>query len=425
MYKRLSFAGITTPTGVLPAKYERLLDRHSRTHEGAFDAVTDRLDAAFSIEEREIQFTDPPTAAGDDLSIHRIHRYKALVNPVWIGEEPEAIPGGRNDAVWNVPGHGYTTVAHDEPLSALREAIVERFDSSQVFGVTRLRREGAEMHTDVFTTAHQIDIADGDVYFGISTGHDYTSTTRLYVDVVALYVPDDGSARVLRYLIDPRRRKHTGEAGEDVIEWYGDALDRLETVSDRLYRVIGEAMNYEIDMGEYPCSMAQWFSHLGLPSNAPADLANPAGEATMRLRADELTAWHLYKGGMKAIEESYDSRDTSAYKTHVGTVNTLLFNPSLAEKRVLGSIEGSIVDAREADDEETEPTDVTEYGESDVDDPLETVRERHKTISEGVVDFKTTREQIRALLNDDGTTEAVEEESESDSETPKRTEVDA
>lgn len=409
MYKRLSFSGVEVPTRNRPDAYESMLDRHGHLDVGGLSQLLHTLDEQFSIEERPAMY-----GSNTDKGVLPANQYKVLVNPAWEGNDPEDNPGSRENAVWNIPKEGYATVPHDDPLDLLKLAVVERYESSDVFGVTRLRREGAEMHTDLFTHSDAMDGLDSgdDLYLGISTGHDYTSTTRLYVDVVGLLVPEDGSARILRYLIDPRKRKHTGDAADEVVEWYGDALDRLDKASDKLYRVIGDAMHYEVDMSEYPCSVTQWYSHLGLPSSRN-DLAGPASKHLGRITpmGVDPTAWHLYKAGMHAIENEYESRDTSAYKSHVQTVNTLLMNPSLAEKRVLSSVEKSLVEARESDDD-TEPTDITEWGEGDMDYPLEGVRERAKSISEGVAEFESTRERIRALLNDEGTEEAEADESE-------------
>jgi hypothetical protein len=410
MYKRLSFAGVSVPeSGARPSAYDEMLERHGRTDIGGFDQLLQTLDEQYSIEDRPAMY-----GSNTDDGVLPATNHKVLVNPAWEGEDEADIPGDRVDAVWNIPKSGYATVSHDDPLRQLREAVGERYDSSDVFGTTRLRRTGAESHTDLFTHADTMDGLDSgdDLYLGISTGHDYTSTTRLYVDVVALLVPEDGTARILRYLIDPRKRKHTGDAEDEVVAWYGDALDRLDKVSDKLYRVIGDAMNYEVDMGEYPCSVTQFYSHLGLPDNRN-DLATPASKqlALIKPTGEHPTAWHFYKAGMAAIESEYDSRDTSAYKNHVSTVNTLLFNPSLAEKRVLSSVESAIVEARGTDDD-TEPTDITSWTAGEEGDPLESVRTRAKSISEGVAEFESTRERVRALLNDEGTEEAEVDEEE-------------
>lgn len=403
MYRRLSFGGLSEPKAVEPETYAELLDKHGVGKVGGLYQLLHRLDRDYNIEERPAMY-----GSNTDHGVLPANQYKVLVNPAWEGRDAVGIPGHRENAVWNIPKQGYTTVPHHEPLERLYEAVEERYADDDVFGVTRLRREGAEMHTDLFTHSDVMDGLDSndDIYLGISTGHDYTSTTRLYVDVIALLVPEDGSARILRYLIDPRKRKHTGDAGDNVVEWYGDALDRLDTVSDKLYRVIGDAMNYEIDMDDYPCSTTQFYKHLGLPDARSSVLATPAAAWLRRITPMDgnPTAWHFYKAGMGAIESNYDSRDTSAYKNHVSTVNTLLFNPSLAEKRVLSSVESSIVEARTTDDD-SEPTDVTDWAESERDDPLESVRTRAKTISEGVHEFESTRERIRKLLNDEGTEE--------------------
>lgn len=407
MFTQLSYAGVDSPSGELPAAYERLLSNHGHETVGGFDQLLHTLESEFAIEERPAMYG----SATEDGTLP-VDQYKVLVNPAWEGVDAEDIPGSRENAVWNMPSSSYATVAHHEPLQSLREAVVDRYDEDNVFGVTRLRREGAEAHTDLFSTSSVLSGIDGeDVYLGISTGHDYTSTTRLYVDVCALLVSDE-TARIMRYMVNPRKRKHTGDAEAEVVEWYADALDRLDTVSDKLYRVIGDAMNYEIDMGEYPCSSSEFYSHLGLPDDRGSVLATPAASELVTLTpvGEMPTAWHFYKAGMEAIESEYDSRDTDAYKNHVSSVNTLLFNPSLAERQVLSSIETAIMEDRKADDDSMS-ADVTEWAEGEYEDPLESVREKAEaiSISGGVADFESTRDRMKTLLNDEGTTEAESE----------------
>jgi len=399
MYQQLSYGGIDAGKPNYPDAYDRLLSNHGHETVGSFDQLLGVLTSEFAIEERPAMY-----GSTSDGGILPVNDYKVLVNPAWEGRDTADIPGDREDAVWNIPTSGYATVAHDEPLRSLRTAVIDRY-GDDVFGATRLRREGAEAHTDLFLTESVLSGIEGeDLYLGISTGHDYTSTTKLYVDVIALLV-SDGTARIMRYVTDPRKRKHTGDAEQDVVQWYGDALDRLDTVSDKLYRVIGDAMSYEIDMSEYPCSSGGFYRHLGLPDGRGSVLATPASDRlnTITPVDETATAWHFYKAGMTTIESEYESRDTTAFENHVTSLNTLLFNPSLAEKQVLSSLEASIVESREVDGSVS--ADVTKWAEGAYDDPLETVRTKATRISEGVAEFESNRDRIRTLLNDEGVAE--------------------
>lgn len=408
MFERYLFGGLTAtdkPDAEIPRSYQRLHRRHGTEFtDFTFEDVLDRLQDNYHIEWRDLFYRESDKSSPEYGHDFEVSHFQALVNPRWVGLPESDIPGDREDAVWHIPTKKYTRVPHEETFTPLYEAIRRKGAETDVFGSTRLRREGGEVHMDVFFENAGLDGLDtsDEITLGISTGHDYFGNTRLYVDVVAYHSTGDGVGQVMRYLVDPKRRKHTGDAGEDVIEWYEDAVDRLERVSDTLYNIVADAMHYEVPLGDLPCSIPGFYEHLGLPNNSPSVLAEPAGKRAVKTAVGPYTAWHLYKAGMWAVEHEYDSRDTSSFKTHVNTVNTLLFNPSLAEKQVLKSVESDLMDRP---DEEASIWDFVDR--DDVDSTLDSIRTRAKSISDGVEEFESTRERLETLLQDEGVDESV------------------
>lgn len=413
MHERILFGGLQDPAPV-PKAYRRLQRRHGAlSDEMAFDDVLDRLESNYNIEWRDLYHVvgnseldkDFDLIGTDDLD--EVGHYRALVNPNWEREDEADIPGDRSDAVWHIPTKGYTRVPHNRAWVPLFEAIRRKKLGDDVFGTARIRREGGEVHMDVFFQNAGISGLDAsdEITLGISTGQDYYGNVRLYADVVAYHNTGDGVGQVMRYLVDPKRRKHTGDADEEVVNWFGNAVDRLDAVSDKLYNIVAEAMHYEIPLAEHPTTVEGFFEHLGLPNRGDSTLADPAGERAVEMAVGPYTAWHMYKAGMWAIEHQYDSRDTSSFKKHVQTVNTLLFNPSLAEKRVLKSLETEITETKHERESE-----VWDFVDDDVDSTLDTVRSRAKSISEGVEEYKSTRERLEKLLTDEGVVESEAEE---------------
>lgn len=395
MYDRYVFAGLDSAQ-TLPTRYRRLMNRHGSDF--AVQSMTDvlmDLDSQYDIQWRDLRYEDE-VSGEDELVDH----YRAVVNPAWEGKPAVDLPDDREDPIWHIPTKKYSRVSHNDAFRPLVKAIAKRGDHRDVFGSTRLRRQGGEIHMDVFFANSQIDAVGEDITFGISTGHDYYGNTRLYVDVIAYHDTGDGVGQIMRYLVDPRRRKHVGTAEDDVVEWFNDAVDRLDTVSDKMYNVVADAMNYEVPMGDLACSIEGFYEHLGLP-NARTPLASAAGNRAVETATGAYTGWHLYKAGIWALEHEYDPRDTSAFKNHVTTINTLLFNPSLAEKRVLSAIEETLT---ERPDDEHEIWDYIDSGD-DRKSALEAVRTRSTSISEGVDEFETTRDRIRTLLTDEGVEE--------------------
>lgn len=399
---RILFGGLFGKESV-PKNYKRLQKRHGATDDGhTFNQVLNQLGVEYGIEWRDLMY-DAEVDASTAAEMLPVDHYRALVNPAWEGIPSPKLPGDREDAVWHIPTKKYTRVNHEDVWRPLFEAIEERGEGGDVFGTCRLRRQGGEVHIDVFFENAGLDVDGEDFTLGISTGHDYYGNVRLYVDVVAYHDTGDGVGQVMRYLVDPRRRKHTGSAGDEVVNWYDTSVSRLEKVSDKMYNIVADAMHYEVPLGEMPGTITDFYEHLGLPNRAPSELADPAAERAVKMAVGPYTAWHLYKAGMWAIEHKYDSRDTSAFKSHVNTVNTLLFNPSLAEKRVLSEVESEIEEKRSDED-----ADIYEYLDSDPDVTLESIRTRAKSISEGVEEFEDTKDRLRKMLQDEGVKESEE-----------------
>jgi hypothetical protein len=267
-------------------------------------------------------------------------------------------------------------------------------DGGNVFGVCRVRRQGGEIHMDVFFSDMDRPLKDSSdsITLGISTGHDYFGNVRLYVNACAYHQTGDGVGQVMRHIVDPRRRKHTGDAGDEVVAWYKQSVDRLETVSDKMYNIVADAMTHEVPIKDYPVSVSGFYEKLGLPNRGSSTLADPAAERAVEHGTVPFTAWSLYKAGMWAVEHHYGSRDTSSFKKHVTTVNTLLFNPAMAENRVLDKCEAEL----KGDDEDAEVWDYVT--DDEVASTVSTLDARRKSIDEAVSEYEETKGRLRELL---------------------------
>lgn len=409
MYEQILIGGLDTATPV-PRGYRRLQRRHDVEAEPqSFTSALMHLQESYGIEWRDLYYSREDSGLLEGEGHEKVHHYRALVNPAWEGKPAAELPKGRNDAIWHIPTKQYTKADPMTLWRPLEEALRDRFDvwdhgdAGDLFGVIRVRRDGGEIHMDLFSENVRVSHDAEQITLGISTGHDYFGNTRLYVDVVGYHDPGDGVGQVMRYLVDPKRRKHTGAADEEVVAWYAEGIARLETVCDTLYSIVTDAMHHEIPLRDMPTSIPGFYEHLGLPNRGDSTLAEPAGTRAVETAAGPYTAWHLYKAGMWAIEHHYPSRDTSSFKKHVSKVNTLMFNPSLAERQVLKSIEDVLTDAHETDHEVFDFVDADERS-----DTLEAVRTRATSISEGVSEFESTRDRLQTMLTDDGVVEAVD-----------------
>jgi hypothetical protein len=414
VYDRLYFGG--TPSDPATAAYAEMMDSHGAEHVGGIRDALRYLDANYPAEWRDLWHVSD----AEDQSAEPVSNYRAVVNPEWEGADPDDLPPDRDDAVWYVPTTKYTLVPHVQALGPLVEAM-ERVDAGEIFGSVRTRRDGGETHVDVFFQNTDLGVAsDDEITLGISTGNDYFGSVSLYVDVIAFLSPAEGDGRVMRYLVDEKSRKHTGAAREDAVDFYESAVRQLSDAAGDLREVVANAMSHTLPMGDLPASHTELFAAIGLPDRAPSKVATPAGDRLVGLTpvGENPTAWHVYKAGLWALEHSYDARDTSTFEDHITTVNTWLFNPALAEKRLLSALESRLGEVKT--DPDRELTDHFEgAGESaTTEEYLESVRARDRTISGGVAEIEGVRERIESLLTDEGTTEAIPDsetaESESD-----------
>lgn len=423
MRDRLRFGGVrgTETDTEIPDAYTNLMDRHGADSIGSLENAIHYLGINYPAEWRDLYYNASKTADEGTMFPKDVENYRAVVNPNWTEGSPDDV--STDDGLWYIPTTQYTLLQHDDILSPLVDA-VERVDPETVFGSLRTRRDGAEVHLDVFFQNVSFGVHDDEsITLGISTGNDYKQNVSLYVDVVGFLdtdVTDVGN--VMRYLVDRESRKHTGSASDDIVDFYEAAVRQLSESTDELRTAVSNAMHHTVSLSEIPVSVFDFYRKLGLPDREPNRVATPAGDRLVEITPTEInpTAWHLYKAGMWAIENEYDPRDTTAFKNHVANVNTLLLNPKLAERRVLSEIEGDLLEAKAEDSHEI--TEFIEDEDSSIDDELETVRTRAKTVSEGVAEFENVRDRISSLLTDEGTEERVPED-EDDSSKTVRTKV--
>jgi hypothetical protein len=353
-----------------------------------FGGLVRYLEEEFGIEERSLYYSnDTPDESFAEPS--EVHHYKALVNPKW-DDRSELVPDDKADAVWHVPTTEYTPAGPKDLWNPLCKAL-EEVGLQRIFGQARLRRYGGDMHIDIFFEDKKMETPDdSDIYLGLSTGHDYFGTSRLYMNVIAYQTTGD-KGYVIRDLSDQRRRKHTGDADEEFVEWYKQSVERLSEMDSKLRSLIATSMEYEVPIKNMPGTIEDFYKHLGLPSSKN-DLCGPAADRAVETALGPYTGYHLYKAGMWAIDHFYPSADTKAFHNHVQTVNKLLYNPSRAEKEVWDSIEDGIKSRDEdiidhVDDEEG----LTDY-----------MTARKENISEGEEFFESTRDMIDSILKDEG-----------------------
>lgn len=382
VFRRFPFDGLTT-NGVAPTEY---LDHVDGT-ENTFRQVLRTATRNYNIE---------PTKAGyydeEKEEWIEVPHWNATVNPAWLGDDLSESPQANRKAVWDFPTEGYTPVGPDQWWEPLKDALDQR--DMDAFGQLRLSRDGAVQVFDVFfpdiTVPSDMGHAD-DKILGISTGHDYVSGTKLFAEVIAFdpMTATAGGPNIYRSLTEARTRKHTGTATADVTDWWDGILDNVAEAADTLRGVIADAISYEVELGDLPCDLTEFFTHIGLPKTT---LAPAAADRAMKTCRGAYSAFHLHQSAAYVLEHEYEGKDSSTFEKHVGEINKLLFNPAFAEKTVLHSLKS------ELDDEQTTLGDAESYEENRT--AVDKVNDRIETVEDGVAAYESTRERLRTILTD-------------------------
>lgn len=421
LHQSVEFSGIDTEptqqtgTDRLPDAYRTAL---LSTTAPPSEVMT--LNEGIEMLERQFGVTEAPTGYYDTEAEEwvEVGRHKAIVNPAWLGdgreESPRGSHGGRDpDALWNLFTDSYEPAGPRELYGPLSNA-VSRLDAAEdSFGQVRLYRDGGALHMDLFFTDKTVEIDGEEITLGISTGHDYFGSRTLYAEAIGLHERENGTALVYRKLSDRFKRKHTGSARDDVIKTWGGLLSRLDEITDDIYSVMADAMNYEVDLSEYPIETpADFFDNLGLPRYI-------AEHAAKRVRLDQPeTAFRLYRIGTWAVSKHMAQTNTSAFRSHIAAVNKLLFSPPSAEKQVLVELRKSLIETAkrrkmtgqqtvadaDPDEENADALSVAEIRNLAGD-----IKTRISDIDDAVGMYGTVKERLEGMLSGDIETDEDDE----------------
>lgn len=396
----------TTENGALPNEYRKeYIDKYDSRL--TLDALVSKMDTEYTVEgwssyydheNHELVFGDRDEI-DTDTDRWSLSNEQALVNPYWV-DNPSERPRSMTDPVWSLATRTYTAATPDD----LRGPLVDQLEDEDidVFGQLRLTRDGGTMHMDLFfeDDRHKVEYDEMSQTLGISTGHDYYGGTRQYAEVIALDTDDDlrkSGHHVLRGITDPKKRKHTGDAPDEIKDWWTVVLETTEKASETLFGVVTDAMAYEIDIGSLPCTIEEFLEHLGLPNGRGVDVAENAAQRALDTVEGGYDAYHLHRASMHALEDEYDGKDTRTFVNYTANANDLLFNPALAERKVVKSI------LDEIDEEQTtfaDGDDESEKSWGELENDRERLTDRVESISEGVDAYKTGRERLTTMLTD-------------------------
>lgn len=341
--------------------------------------------------------------------------YAAVVNPDWLGAD-NVNDAPRGSALWTPRTQSYDVANPEDAYLPFLRALFER-NIHNAFGEVREYHSGGEFHFDVFlpdfTVPWPDDFTSVDVpgdatndrpelILGLTTGADHLGRTNLYSRAIAY---DPLTDTVFRNLTERRTRRHVKPAADDdgrsaneAAAWWDTTIEQLNTVGNSLYQAIHDASQYEVDFDGIPFTPADFYTALGIPQNladdAETELGGDAAESAT------VTAWGLHWSLAAALEDSFDGQtDGDAMGSHVGTANTILFQPPRAESRATN-------EWRLREREKEAGTQVTLSGE-----PLDAILEgREATAADRANEYQSMKDRVKSLLRDAKESEGADDD---------------
>lgn len=348
-------------------------------------------------------------------------RFTPLVNPRRSRqkESGELTPDSDAD-LWHVPTSSYQAMPPRQIFRPLAEAIDanEAIDNSGVFGEFRTRRNGGEVHGDIWFDDLDVGAIDGDpVRLGFKFRWDY------YGDTSFGYRPFAQRTRC-KNSVAPLDDWQTVMHHNKSINWremWGEAVRELGIYGDRVSQQIQAARDIILDFettgdlteGEdnedgvvpVPFGLEEFYEHIGFGGDRiPADHAreearnsgNPEESAT------RISAWNVHNGATYWLSWHWNgAEDSRAFRQYRRTANDLLFNPHQIVERAQEDFERqqrrrvvqNVLEGRpieEATDEEMDEINNRMMNN----DAVVRMRSSVETIGEMVEQFEQTEERL-------------------------------
>jgi ferredoxin len=302
------------------------------------------------------------------------------------------------DALWHCPTSDYAITNPVPFYEPLGEEIRDEDLGDNMFGEIRTKKSGGEVHMDIMFDAFEVQVEEdtddfgGAIVLGIQTGYDFFGGTALYAEGFA---QDTGCSNSIRSVTEQKSRRHVGEI-EDTNEWWGDILEQMDLMTDRLADAIEAAQEINVDYMEMEFSepfthdddLRSFYELSGLPSY----LADSAA-SHVRSRAENQflpDMWELHSGATYALTHDYrGGEQTGTMNEYVQTANDMLMNPSQS----IGTVERSYSQqlARQSDDAES-------AAELDDHEASAVVAEFRESVEEKRDAFETRQDELEQML---------------------------
>jgi hypothetical protein len=315
----------------------------------------DAPERELGLEEIEARVRDGELSLGDVMT--KTSRFTPLVNPRRSRlKRRDELSRDADADLWHVPTSNYQAMPPRQIFEPLAEAIEanDAIDPSGVFGEFRTRRNGGEVHGDIWFADFSVGAIDGDPvrlgfefrwnYFGdmAFSYQPYAQQTRCKNSVAPL----DDRVPVMHHNRSISWREVWTEALEE-LGLYGDELtQQIQAAREILFDFTG-ALDVTDGVLPMPMDLETFYRHAGFPDpQIPAEHAREEARNSSdpRESAERINAWHIHAGATYWLSWHWDGSESSrAFREYRRAANDLLFNPD----EMAGRVESSYGDEQE------------------------------------------------------------------------------
>lgn len=348
-------------------------------------------------------------------------RFRPTVNPRRSrrkDREDGGLSPGSDADLWHVPTSNYNARSPDTRFEPLARAIDDNdaIDNAGVYGEFRERRNGGEVHGELWFDDFDVGAIDGDPvrlgvkfrynYFGdlAFSYQPYAQRTRCKNSVRAL----DDWEPVMAHNTEPNFRERYDELLRE-LGLYGDALSQqIQTASELVFEFESGLDADEADDGVLPVPMSVegFYEHAGMPDpRVCADHARSEAESDGDYEggADRISAWHLHNGATYWLSWHWNGSEGSrAFRAYRRTADDMLINP----RQVVDDVTTAYTEdvrreiIREVAGEGTDPSELTDEQRSEVGNRLadhegiNMAEESVETLESKVQRFEETEQRL-------------------------------
>lgn len=337
---------------------------------------------------------------GTDFTVDEVQQYVEL-----NGREaaidtllpPEAQTGVReattgDDALFQIAGENHTIINPQQPLDELVRELDERDMADKVFGEVRLDRGGGRGTLDLYVDGNHVEspVFDEDrepVVVGLEVQWSFFDDWAFRACGQGL---DWACTNHINRLTNREVVKYAGDVDSrvDWRDWFSQILDAIDEKRDQLSRIIEQAAEETLDLGELPDDIAREFDDRNAPPwtalyaymGLPTYLAEQAGRRLRQQANDayEPNWWEIHSAATYAVtHHSRSDREAGGtYEDQARTANDMLFNPAGMEDRIVTNYE--------ADREDDEQVSLAEEGGgiAEIRTAFESTREKKERFEE-------------------------------------------